>query len=84
VITTNNAALAAGAEVSFNFTNSNFNSTAIMVHSVAAGTSTTGAYVITVDNMQGGVCSVCIRNLTAGSLSEAIIINFAVIQASAN
>jgi hypothetical protein len=55
-----------------------------MVHSVAAGTSTTGAYVITVDNMQGGVCSVCIRNLTAGSLSEAIIINFAVIQASAN
>ena len=82
-ITTSNAALAAGATVSFNFTNSKIAANSVILFSIQTG-STAGAYVVVADNVQNGVCDVSIQNRSGGSLSEAIVINFVVLNGSAN
>ena len=78
-ITLNGAALAAATTVSFTLTNNKIASTDLLVlNHVSAGTA--GAYLL---NAQAGAgsASINVRNITAGSLSEAIVIGFAVIQA---
>lgn len=78
-ITLNGAALAADTTVSFTLTNSTIASGDIMVMNHIS-TGTAGAYLL---NAQcgSGTASVNVRNITAGSLSEAIVIAFAVIKA---
>lgn len=78
-ITLNNAALAASTTVSFTLTNSTIAATDLLVlNHVSAGTA--GSYAL---NAQAGAgsASINVRNITAGSLSEAIVIGFAVIKA---
>ena len=80
-ITMNNAALAGGAAVSFTLTNSTIstNDTIIVcVSSVTTGSSA-GAYTSYVSNMTAGSASITLRNLSATSYSEAVIINFSII-----
>lgn len=80
-ITMNNAALAGGAAVSFTLNNSliSSNDTLIVcVSSVTTG-STAGAYTSYVSNMTAGSALITLRNLSATSYSEAVIINFAII-----
>ena len=80
-ITMNNAALAGGAAVSFTLTNSTIstNDTIIVcVSSVTTGSSA-GAYTSYVSNMTAGSASITLRNLSATSYSEAVIINYAII-----
>lgn len=77
-ITLNGAALAADTTVSFTLTNSTVASGDIIaLNHVSAGTN--GAYTL---NAQAGAGSavIAVRNVTAGSLSEAIVIGFAVIK----
>jgi hypothetical protein len=78
-ITMSAAALAANTTVSFTLTNSNIAATDVLVLNHASG-GTGGAYNL---NAQCGAGSavVNVRNVTAGSLSEAIVIRFAVIKA---
>lgn len=77
-ITMNAAALAAGAIVSFVLTNSAIavGDNVVLVHSA---TGTVGGYLL---NAQpgAGTCTINVRNTTAGSLSEAIVITFTVIK----
>jgi len=78
-ITLNGAALAANTTVSFTLTNSTIAATDLLVlNHVSAGTA--GSYAL---NAQAGAgsASINVRNITAGSLSEAIVIGFAVIKA---
>lgn len=78
-ITLNAAALGSATTVSFTLTNSTIASTDLLVlNHVSAGTA--GAYLL---NAQAGAgsASINVRNITAGSLSEAIVIGFAVIKA---
>ncbi|CAB4134271.1 hypothetical protein UFOVP205_11 [uncultured Caudovirales phage] len=80
-ITMNNAALAGGAVASFTLTNSliSANDTIIVcVSSVTTG-STAGAYTTYVSNMTTGSCVITLRNLSATSYSEAVIINYSII-----
>ena len=80
-ITMNNAALAGGAVASFTLTNSliSANDTIVVcVSSVTTG-STAGAYTTYVSNMTTGSCVITLRNLSATSYSEAVIINYSVI-----
>lgn len=81
-ITTNNAALAAGAEATFTVTNSTVAATDVPVVAHASG-GTSGAYAVVVSRVQAGSFNITITNLSAGSLSEALVINFAVIKAVA-
>lgn len=77
-ITMNNAALAAATIVSFTLTNSAIAITDVLALNHISG-GTVGAYTL---NAQAGAGSAVInvRNNTAGSLSEAIVIQFVVIK----
>ena len=79
-ITLSNAALAASTNVAFTLTNSTIAATDIViVHHVSAGTA--GAYTLTAQPAAGSA-TITVRNVTAGSLSEAIVLRFAVIKAA--
>jgi len=79
-ITMNNAALAAGAEATFTVTNSAVAATDVVVvcHG-SAGTS--GAYLVGASNITAGAFDITVSNVSAGSLSEAIVLNYAVVKA---
>ena len=81
-ITMNNAALAAGAAVSFVLTNSTISANDTMIVNVASNTtgSAAGAYTTYVSYLAAGSALITLRNLTAAtSYSEAVVINFAII-----
>lgn len=77
-ITMNGAALAANTNVSFTLTNSAIAATDVLVLNHASG-GTGGAYMIDA-SCNSGNATIRVRNLTAGSLSEAIVIRYAVIK----
>ena len=78
-ITMNAAALAAATTVTFVLTNSTIAATDLLVLNHVSG-GTAGAYLLNAQAAAGSV-SINVRNVTAGSLSEAIVIGFAVIKA---
>ena len=81
-ITMNNAALAAGAAVSFILTNSAISINDTIIVNVSSNTtgSAAGAYTTYVSYLATGSALITLRNLTAAtSYSEAVIINFAII-----
>jgi hypothetical protein len=77
-ITTNNAALASATAVTFTLTNSVIQAADLMITNHVSG-GTAGSYTITV-SCAAGSAAITIRNVTAGSLSEAIVIRFAVVR----
>jgi hypothetical protein len=77
-ITMNNAQLNATTNVTFTLNNSTISANDVIVLSVASG-ATSGAYNCWVSSKGVGSCTITVRNITAGNLSEAIVINFAVI-----
>lgn len=82
-ITMNGAALAAGAEVSFTMTNSTITLNDLVIVNVGSGAAG-GTYSIDVTDVAAGSCRITVSNTSAGSLSEAIVLNFAVIRATAS
>jgi hypothetical protein len=77
-ITLNNAALANITNVSFTLTNSTISAKDVIILSVSSG-ATAGAYNCWISSKTTGSCVITIRNLSGGSLSEAFVINFAVL-----
>ena len=78
-VTLNNAALAADAIVSFTLTNSTISATDVVVlNHASAGTA--GKYALNAQAAAGSA-SINVTNISAGSLSEAIVIRFAVVKA---
>lgn len=78
-ITMNGAALGATTSVAFTFTNSTIEATDVVIVNLASGNSA-NSYFVSVDAVSAGSCSISLRNYTAGSLSEAVVLNFAVIK----
>ena len=77
-ITLNGAALAADTTVSFTLTNSSITANDVLIlNHISAGTA--GSYLLNAQAAAGSA-SINVRNITAGSLSEAIVICFAVIK----
>jgi hypothetical protein len=78
-ITLNNAALAASTTVSFTLTNTVIEAGDILVmNHISAGTA--GSYSLNAQSAAGSA-SINVRNISLASLSEAIVISFAVIKA---
>ena len=75
-ITMNGAALLAGASVNFALTNSLIASTDIVVVNCSANS----AYQVVCQSCGSGSATIRITNITGGSLSEAVVLNFAVIK----
>ena len=82
-IVMNAAALADDASVAFTLTNSTIAATDVVIVNVAS-VGTPGAYQVTVGAVAAGSCSISVLNVSGGSLSEAIKLNFAVIKAVAS
>ena len=78
-ITLNGAALAADTTVSFTLTNTTVAATDIIVLNHVSG-GTAGSYLLNAQAAAGSA-SINVRNVTSGSLSEAIIIGFALVKA---
>jgi len=77
-ITLNGDALAADTTVSFTLTNSSITANDVLIlNHISAGTA--GSYLLNAQAAAGSA-SINVRNITAGSLSEAIVIGFAVIK----
>lgn len=78
-ITMNGAALADATTVSFTVTNSVVaaNDVVIVNHSSAG---TAGAYIVSANAIAAGSFAISVRNLSGGSLSQAIVLSFAVIK----
>ena len=79
-IVMNAAALADDATAAFTLTNSTIAATDVVIVNVAS-VGTAGAYQVTVGAVAAGSCSISVLNVSGGSLSEAIKLNFLVIKA---
>jgi len=82
-ITMNAAALAAAAEVSFTLTNSFIAATDVLIVNVASG-ATAATYTATIDAVAAGSARITVGNYSASSQSEAVVLNFVVINAVIN
>ena len=77
-ITMNDAALASVTNVTFTLNNSFISANDILILNVSGG-ATSGAYNCWVSGLSAGSASITVRNISGGSLSEAVVINFALI-----
>jgi hypothetical protein len=77
-ITLNAASLAADTTVSFTLTNSSITANDVLILNHLSG-GTAGSYLLNAQSAAGSA-SINVRNITAGSLGEAIVIGFAVIK----
>ncbi|CAB4157066.1 hypothetical protein UFOVP748_36 [uncultured Caudovirales phage] len=77
-ITMNNATLNAATNVTFTLTNSTLSARDVLLVNVASG-ATSGAYNCWVSSQGSGSCTITVRNISGGNLSEAVVLNFAII-----
>lgn len=80
-ITTHNAALASAATVVFQLANSTIATGDVVVVNIADNAATDNVYRIEVTMAGSGFANLRLTNMSGGSLSEAVLINFAVIKA---
>ena len=81
-ITMNAASLASVTNVTFTLTNSLLSVKDVIIVNVASANATAGAYNCWVSSMNPGSATITLRNITAGPLLEAVVINFAIIHAT--
>ena len=81
-ITMNAASLATVTNVTFTLTNSLLSAKDVIIVNVASANATAGAYNCWVSSMLAGSATITLRNITAGALAEAVVINFAIIHAT--
>ena len=82
-ITMHNANLATLTAVAFTVTNSKVATTDTVVVSIDSG-ATSGAYMVSVGAVGAGSFEITLFNTTAGTLGEAVVLNFAVVKAVAS
>lgn len=78
-ITTANVALGATTNVSFTLNNSYISANDVLIVTLSGGIATAATYNCWVNSLSAGSASITLRNISAGSLTEAVIINFALI-----
>ncbi|REJ66064.1 MAG: hypothetical protein DWQ28_08510 [Proteobacteria bacterium] len=82
-ITMNGAALAGGAEVTFQVNNDKIAATdVVVVNHGSAGTA--GSYLVNANSLASGSFKVTVSNVSTGSLSEAIVINFVALKGASS
>lgn len=80
-ITMQNTALAADTTVSFTLTNSTISAKDLLLLNIVGGVTTPGCYNLDA-NCSAGSAVISVRNITGGSLSEALVLRYAVIRGS--
>ena len=82
-ITMNNAALAASTTVVFTLTNSKVSAQDAVIVNVVSGPATDGTYQAFVAGISAGSAKIALRNISAGSLSEAVVLNYVIVHGGA-
>ncbi len=80
-ITMQNTNLAADTSVSFTFTNSTIGARDLLLLNIVGGVATPGTYNLDA-NCTTGSAVISVRNITGGTLGEAIVLRYAVIRGS--
>ena len=78
-ITMNNAALVQQTNVVFTLNNSSISDNDVVMVSISGGVATPGSYWPYVADQDVGYATIGLFNNTSGSLSEAVVINYAII-----
>jgi len=79
VITMNNASLNTATNATFTLNNSFISANDTVILTISGGQATPGSYNVFANSLTAGAVSITLRNISGGSLSEAIVINFAII-----
>ena len=78
-ITMDAASLATATNATFTLNNSFISANDTVILTISGGQATPGSYNVFANALAAGTVSITLRNISGGSLSEAIVINFAII-----
>jgi hypothetical protein len=78
-ITMNNASLATATNATFTLNNSLISANDTVILTISGGQATPGSYNVFANALAAGSVSISLRNISGGSLSEAVVVNFALI-----
>jgi hypothetical protein len=78
-ITMNNASLTTATNATFTLNNSFISANDTVVLTISGGQTTPGSYNVFANALGAGTVSITLRNISGGTLSEAIVVNFAII-----
>ncbi len=78
-ITMNNASLATATNATFTLNNSIIGANDAVILTISGGQATPGSYNVFANSLTAGSVSITLRNISGGSLSEAVVINFAIV-----
>ena len=79
VITMNNASLATATNATFTLNNSLISANDTVILTISGGQATPGSYNVFANALSAGTVSITLRNISGSTLSEAVVINFAII-----
>ena len=78
-ITMDAASLATATNATFTLNNSFISANDTVILTISGGQATAGSYNVFANSLSTGTVSITLRNISGGTLSEAIVINFAII-----
>ena len=78
-ITLNNASLNASTTVTFTLNNSLISANDTVILTQVSGAVSAGSYNVWVSSISAGAAVIAVRNITAGALGEALVLNFALV-----
>jgi hypothetical protein len=78
-ITMNNASLTTATNATFTLNNSFISANDTVILTISGGQATAGSYNVFANSLGAGTVSITLRNISGGTLSEAVVINFAII-----
>ena len=78
-ITMDAASLATATNATFTLNNSFISANDTVILTISGGQATAGSYNVFANSLGTGTVSISLRNISGGTLSEAVVINFAVI-----
>lgn len=81
-ITMDAASLATATNATFTLNNSFISANDTVILTISGGQATAGSYNVFANSLGTGTVSITLRNISGGTLSEAIVINFAIIHCS--
>ena len=81
-ITMNNAALNTATNATFTLNNSLISPNDCVILTISGGQATPGSYNVFANSLSAGAVSITLRNISGGTLSEAVVINYAIIHSA--
>ena len=78
-ITMDNASLLTATNATFTLNNNFISANDTVILTISGGQATPGSYNVFANGLGAGTVSISLRNISGGTLSEAVVVNFAII-----